>query len=236
MGIEREVPVEHIFDHHRENHPILSGVVTARIATLKGVKGKGACQGELCAKCAIQFVLPPDRRRRDSVPRLRVRVEREDNNLTIIEHKGNLLEQVKTGIIVHGCNSLGVMGAGFAEGVRDMYPHVFKAYRSRFETHGLTLGQVVWARALEDASRQPVLAFANAITQDRLASRRGDVVVSYDAIRDAFVTIRKAAEKTGFEVHFPLIGCGLAGGTWDKVSQLIEESLGPTVERHLWRL
>jgi O-acetyl-ADP-ribose deacetylase (regulator of RNase III) len=160
----------------------------------------------------------------------------EELDLTIKEHKGNLLEQVKTGIVAHGCNSLGVMGAGFAKGVKDIYPGVFDTYRARYESHGLALGDVVWARALEDSQKRPVLAFANAITQDRLARKAGEVVVSYEAIREAFVAIRKVAEKTGFAVHFPLIGCGLAGGSWDMVSQLIEESLGPTVERHLWQL
>jgi O-acetyl-ADP-ribose deacetylase (regulator of RNase III) len=155
--------------------------------------------------------------------------------LTINEHEGDLLLGVKAGIIVHGCNSLGVMGAGFAESVKAMYPAVFEKYRAHYLKHGLKLGEVVWARAIETEDKHPVLVFANAITQDRLARRGDKKVVSYDAIREAFVTIRKAAEKTGFPVHFPLIGCGLAGGVWQEVAPIIEESLGPTVERHLWR-
>ena len=154
--------------------------------------------------------------------------------MSIIEHKGDLLEQVKAGIIVHGCNSLGVMGAGFAESVKGMYPHVFDAYRKHFETHGLKLGEVVWARAIEDGQKRPVLAVANAITQNRLPRTRGEKVVSYDAVWDAFLAVRSAAEKTGFPVHFPLIGCGLAGGKWGVVSAIIEEALGPSVECHLW--
>lgn len=157
--------------------------------------------------------------------------------MTIIkEHQGNLLLQVKAGIIVHGCNTLGVMGAGFAESVKAMYPAVFDTYRNHYLKEGLKLGEVVWARAIETEDKRPVLVFANALTQDRLARRKGEKVVSEDAIRDAFVTIRKAAEKTGFPVHFPLIGCGLAGGVWAEIAPIIEESLGPTVERHLWRI
>jgi O-acetyl-ADP-ribose deacetylase (regulator of RNase III) len=172
----------------------------------------------------------------ECVPRLRVRFERRKIELTIKEHRGNLLEQVKTGIIVHGCNSLGVMGAGFAIGVKDLYPHVFQTYRKHFEKQGLRLGEVVWARALEDEQQRPVLAFANAITQDRFATVQDEKVVSYDAVWDAFLTVRQVAEKTGFPVHFPLIGCGLAGGKWRVVSALIEEAMDSSVECNLWKL
>jgi O-acetyl-ADP-ribose deacetylase (regulator of RNase III) len=160
----------------------------------------------------------------------------EELELTIIEHRGDLLREVKAGIIVHGCNSLGVMGAGFAEKVTETYPQVYARYREHFEKFGLRLGDVVWARALEDAAGKPVLGFANAITQDRLARRRGEKVVSEDAVREAFVAVRAVAEKSGFPVHYPLVGCGLAGGSWEKISVIIDDALGPDVEHHLWRL
>ena len=50
----------------------------------------------------------------------------------------------------------------------------------------------------------------------------------------AFGRIRMLARDTGLPVHFPLIGCGLAHGTWEEVSKRIELGLGPNIEKVLW--
>lgn len=157
----------------------------------------------------------------------------EDKAMAIVEHKGDLLA-VPEGLIVHGCNTLGVMGAGIAKAIKAQYPSVYHEYRRVFEKSGLHLGQtilvpVAWHEAV------PSKIFVNAMTQDRLAQRPGEVVVSYAAISKAFQSVREEAQKRNLAVHFPLIGCGLAGGDWSEVSTLIEEALGPDVEMHLWR-
>lgn len=149
----------------------------------------------------------------------------------INEHKGNLLK-VSAGIIVHGCNTLGVMGAGVALHIKKEFPEVFTAYRRVYEARGLVLGQTISVPVVRPGAGQRI--FINAMTQDRLAQRPGELVVSYDAISQAFAKVRELAESTGLSVHFPLIGCGLAGGDWSEVSVRIEEALGPQVEKHLW--
>ena len=58
--------------------------------------------------------------------------------------------------------------------------------------------------------------------------------VDYPAIERAFQAIGAFARETGLPVHFPLIGCGLAGGKWERVAPLIEAGLGASVPATLW--
>ncbi|MBP6011159.1 MAG: hypothetical protein KBA31_02930 [Alphaproteobacteria bacterium] len=81
------------------------------------------------------------------------------------------------------------------------------------------------------------LVFVNAITQDHWRSKDSSVVLAdYDAIEAAFRLVRPIALQRRLAVHFPLIGCGLARGTWEEVAPRIERSLGDEVEKYLWRL
>lgn len=143
------------------------------------------------------------------------------------ERTGDLLS-LSEGIIAHGCNTLGVMGAGVALQVRKKYPMAFRAYREAFEQKGLRLGEVIWYQA------GPKLWIANAITQARIYGKPGEMLASMEAIEEAFSTIGSRARQWGLEVSFPLIGCGLAGGSWDQVGPRVERALGE-VDSTLWR-
>jgi O-acetyl-ADP-ribose deacetylase (regulator of RNase III) len=154
---------------------------------------------------------------------------------TIQEHKGNLLA-VERGIIVHGCNALGSMGAGVAVAVRKQFPQAYEAYRERHQSSGLRLGDVISVIVGEDADRSARLIVANAITQEDCGREPGRVYVDYEAITKCFGLVRGLALHHGLPVHFPLIGCGLANGKWEEVAPRIEKALGPEVEKHLWVL
>ena len=162
---------------------------------------------------------------------------------------GNLLA-VERGILVHGCNCLGMMGSGVARLIRDKWTGVYLAYREEHQFKGLKLGDVQFigsalltrpereTRHLYKAILQlpEDLIVANAMTQFDCGNDPDVVYVDYDAVFAAFARIRLVARDTGLPVHFPLIGCGLANGKWEQVSQLIETALGNDVEAILWEL
>lgn len=170
---------------------------------------------------------------------------------TIQINKGNLLTQQR-GIMVHGCNCLGAMGAGFAKYLSDLYPDVKSAYERYHKAVGLKLGDVLFVRPTDWAKEGQALplagqefahttqlpselVIANAMTQFATGGARdGKPDIDYDALSEAFERIAPVARKTGLPVHFPLIGCGLAGGTWDQVAPRIEAALGPDVQKTLW--
>lgn len=127
--------------------------------------------------------------------------------------KGNLIH-VNKGIIVHGCNSLGVMGAGVAKVIKDKYPECYKTYSDSIKLSGFSLGDVSWYEHNSD------LLIANAITQQHVGTDKRQV--DYEAIAKCFEKVYALAIKENREVFFPKIGAGLGGGDWKIISTIIE--------------
>lgn len=153
------------------------------------------------------------------------------------ENIGSLLS-VKEGIIVHGCNSRGVMGSGVAKEVRSTYPQAYEVYKKAHDSaiekglHHLPLGKIIWCPI---SSEPPRLTIANAITQKNYGRVVGVQYVSYEAIQECFSRIAKVAKEYQLPVHFPLIGAALGGGKWEVIKPIIEKEL-VGVESHLWML
>lgn len=164
---------------------------------------------------------------------------------------GDLLS-VTRGIIVHGCNCQGVMGAGLAWSIRNKWPSVYAAYRNRWHSCGLWLGDVVVVgsskpRALgkppevcrhvhETTAELPEeLYVVNAMTQDRYGREPGVVYADAVAIEAAFLRVALLARDTGLPVHFPQVGCGLAQGRWEDIEPRIGRALRG-IEHTLWKL
>lgn len=166
------------------------------------------------------------------------------NMSKIQEHKGNLLA-VKKGYIIHGCNTLGVMGAGVALAIKEMYPLAYEKYVKDLDTLATKKGSAEAALGFNSSLEVDVgLTIVNAFTQDRTGRNPDEKYVKYWAISACFRRLRALVEKQALadlstvkEVHFPLIGCGLANGKWEVVSALIEEAFeGSDIELHLWTI
>jgi O-acetyl-ADP-ribose deacetylase (regulator of RNase III) len=148
--------------------------------------------------------------------------------------EGNVLN-IPSGIIVHGCNSHGVMGAGIALEVKRRFPDAFLTYRKAYEAAiqagkpGLSLGDIFPVVITE------TFVIVNAITQKDTGHDPDVKYVSYDAIHDAFKQVNEIAKTLKLPVHFPLIGCGLANGKWQVVSQIIDTCIDDSVEKVLWK-
>lgn len=142
--------------------------------------------------------------------------------------KGNLFE-AKQGLICHQVNCRGVMGAGVAKTFKEKYPDSFTAYTSwckKFEP-GILLGNCVFME--ENGNITTCSMFA----QDRYG--RDEVFTDYEAFRrccQRIVAFLKtscnwADEARAYPINIPYkIGCGLAGGNWDIVYQILREELG----------
>ena len=51
------------------------------------------------------------------------------------------------------------------------------------------------------------------------------IPLQYDYLYECLVGVATQAKGYGASVHMPRIGCGLAGGTWDKVEPLVLQAL-----------
>lgn len=131
--------------------------------------------------------------------------------------KGNLLD-VTEGIIVHGCNSQGVMGSGVAKAIKDKYPGAYMYYRQDIRDHGFGLGDISWYDTGLGA-----LSIASAITQEYYGRDPSVRYVNYFALALCFKTVFNYAGNDRV-VYFPKIGAGLGGGDWNIIEQLINDA------------
>lgn len=136
---------------------------------------------------------------------------------------GDATDPVGTGprIIAHVCNDLGAWGRGFVVAVSARWAKPERRYRRwSQDTDGpLPLGRV------QLVAVEPDLWVANMIGQHGIRRVDGVPPIRYEALARCLRTLGESALELGASVHMPRIGCGLAGGTWDRVEPLVVEAL-----------
>jgi len=166
--------------------------------------------------------------------------------------KGDVLNQTITKpiFIVHGCNAQGVMGSGIALQIKTKYPEAYLAYKNEKK---LKLGTCIPIAIKNN------LTIINAITQEYYGRNPNIRYVDYEAIRSCFHEIDKMAAQFAYkalsntmkqnqhntspnlidylpEIHFPMIGAGLANGDWNIISKIIDEVVSEYTKKVLWVL
>ena len=152
---------------------------------------------------------------------------------------GDLLA-VEEGIIAHQCNMYGVMGAGIARLLANKYEGLESSYREYCKEKKPHLGNV-FAYVVNRK-----LVIANCFTQEdicmecakdqnigpELRSKIRDTAIQtttdYHAIETAFNTLYEFYSKRTIYIPF-LYGCGIAGGDWSIVENIMEEYKGELV-------
>jgi O-acetyl-ADP-ribose deacetylase (regulator of RNase III) len=124
-------------------------------------------------------------------------------------------------IIVHVCNDIGGWGKGFVMAISKRWKQPEQQYRQWFKSNeNFSLGQVQFVQVEEE------LWIANLIGQHKIyKDENGNAPIRYEAILLGLEKVGQFAFDKNATVHMPRIGCGLAGGTWDKVEPLISKSL-----------
>lgn len=150
--------------------------------------------------------------------------------MSIQYRKGDLLDAFKSGeidILVHGCNCYKTMGAGIAKQIKEQYPEAYeidcKDYPS-WELPSDRLGSftfVKYGRKHCGQSGHNTAYIINAYTQETYWDN--ERMLSYQAIKDVFTKIKNTPSFNKLAIGIPFIGCGLAGGDWKEVSQILEE-------------
>lgn len=148
------------------------------------------------------------------------------------EIKGNLLD-TDIDFIAHGVNCQGKMGSGVAKAISDLYPEVKAGYLNFFQTKlPLTLeGGKDFLGTVQTVITSDKKRVFNCFTQEYYGYD-GQLYVSYKAIREVFEIL---AEHYSV-IAIPRIGCGLAGGNWDIVKEIINEVTGDRLDVHVYYL
>ena len=69
------------------------------------------------------------------------------------------------------------------------------------------------------------IVVANMIGQHGIKKGSNGPPIRYPATATALVVVGDKAIESGASVHMPHIGCGLAGGKWDRIEPLILSAL-----------
>lgn len=135
-----------------------------------------------------------------------------------------------TRIIVHCCNDIGAWGKGFVLALSRRWPLAESEYKAWHESQQnelkkLPLGAVQFVFVGGDS--KGAVYVCNLIGQEGIYRIGGEPPIRYRAIEEGFKIVSRRASRLGERpsIHMPRIGCGLAGGTWDRIEPLIEERL-----------
>jgi hypothetical protein len=143
---------------------------------------------------------------------------------------GNILDNVKQGLILQQVNAQGVMGSGIAKEIRARWPKVWEVYsglvtpgdyQHTLESMGLVIPVEV----------EPGLVIVNLVSQHfygKATTINGQPrrYTSYDYLDNCLSQVARINEKDQLPIHHPYIGCGLGGGAWTVVAGIIEHNLG----------
>ncbi|WP_406850515.1 hypothetical protein WEU38_12070 [Cyanobacterium aponinum AL20118] len=131
--------------------------------------------------------------------------------LTIL--KQNILD-VNEGIIGHQVNAMGVMGAGLAKHLAKKYPSNYRAYRNAYRKGDLNLGSLI----LHQLS--PQLYIGNLVAQDKYGTDKR--YTNYDYLAESLSHLHNISIKYNLTPYLPYgLGCGLGGGDWSVVNDII---------------
>lgn len=136
--------------------------------------------------------------------------------LTVV--KGDATEPIGEGIkiIPHVCNDRHRFGAGFVLALKQKWPEVETVYREMFENEKGELGEIS-IKQVEDN-----IYVVNMIAQHGTGEYEGKPI-RYGSLAFCMEKVGILAKRLkGSSIHAPKFGCGLAGGDFRIVKNLIK--------------
>jgi hypothetical protein len=132
-------------------------------------------------------------------------------------------------IVPHVCNNVNTFGAGFAGAVANRYPIVKENYHllgNNFLKNNL--GYVQFIETNKDKTFGHKLIFANMIAQNSTISKTNPRPLNYLALVRCMVNVsnyisQNFSSDSKIQIHCPRFGCGLAGGNWLFIQDLIQD-------------
>lgn len=125
-------------------------------------------------------------------------------------------------IIAHVCNDLGGWGKGFVLAISKRWSEPEAEYR-KWHRHRAKNNFGLGAVQFVEVNQYTYIA--NMIGQRGTKTGSKGPPVRYAAIEECLTIVAEKTQELSASVHMPRIGCGLAGGKWEKIEPLIEQIL-----------
>jgi len=136
----------------------------------------------------------------------------------VIYHKGDVIDAALSSeydMFIHGCNCMGVMGGGVALQVRNRIPKLYQADQDFRIDQDHRLGMCSYVGINETI-------MANLYTQ--YIPMAGSRQLNYGALASSLnyaVDLFIQRNIVDVKICLPRIGCGLAGGNWEIVEEIL---------------
>lgn len=133
--------------------------------------------------------------------------------------------------IAHGVNCQGVMGSGVAKALYEAFPVVKEYYLKYYQVMKPKISRTSELLGYVDPVFINDRVIFNCFTQDKYGND-STRYVDYPAVVDCFRELVDNYEQDIFDgpLAIPKIGCGLAGGNWEFMEQLINDVVGNKLE------
>lgn len=129
------------------------------------------------------------------------------------------IRDITRGVIAHGCNCQGKMGAGVAKTVKEHWPEAYAQYKKHIRIgldSGLHRKDLLGnAQIVNVAPHRDDLFVANCFTQEFYGREKGKVYADLHSVWGAVGTAIIFAERAGLPFYMTKIGCSLGGLNWD---------------------
>ena len=122
-------------------------------------------------------------------------------------------------VIAHICNDEGSWGAGFVMALSKKWKEPEREYRAWIKSKEAKLGKIQLIKVEDE------IVVANMIAQESFVSIINPVAVRYNFLRKCLEELTEAVKGNDVSVHMPRIGCGIAGGKWEKIEPIIQDTL-----------
>jgi O-acetyl-ADP-ribose deacetylase (regulator of RNase III) len=148
-----------------------------------------------------------------------------------------------TKIIGHICNDIGGWGKGFVMALSQRWKKPELEYRNWFKKDELDQTDTVQFERLESRDKYSNekkfelgnvqfvkvaddIWIANMIAQRGIRPNEDGVPpIRYTYVSECLERVRHFAKRQNASVHMPRIGCGLAGGQWNEIEEIINKNL-----------
>ncbi|SHI42039.1 macro domain-containing protein [Aquimarina spongiae] len=142
--------------------------------------------------------------------------------ITYLKGDATVPQAKETKIIVHICNNIGGWGKGFVLAISKRWSEPEKSYR---EWHRNRAKNDFELGAIQVIQVADYIYVGNMIAQLGIKTRSKGVPIRYEAVKECLEKIAKEAQLLSASIHMPRIGCGLAGGKWEKIEPIIQKTL-----------
>ncbi len=138
--------------------------------------------------------------------------------------KGDATRPIGQGnkIIIHCCNNENKWGLGFVLALSKRWKQPENVYRAMSKEERI-LGNISLVNVEND------IWVVNMIGQDGVKPINNIPPIRYDSIKKCLIKINEIAHNLNATIHAPKFGSGLAGGRWEEIEKIINDTVSVDV-------